>query len=583
MPDFQIKTNPKSYDVCIVGSGAGGGMAAYTLANAGLKVVLLEAGPMYDPKKNVTQLKWPYDSPRRGASTPLRHFGDFDAAYGGWEIDGEPYTHKNGTEFDWFRSRMLGGRTNHWGRISLRFSEKDFKHKSIDGLGDDWPIGYNDVKPYYDKVDRLIGVFGSIENMRDEPDGIFLPPPKPRLLDLFFKDAGSKLGIPVIPSRLSILTKPLENNKKRGSCFFCAQCNRGCSVYADFSSSSVLVNPALETGNVDVIANAMAREVKTNDKGLATGISYVNKDDMQEYVVNAKVVVLAASACESARLLLNSKSSRHPNGLANSSDIVGKYLHDSTGASMGGILPKLLGRKRYNEDGVGGMHVYTPWWLDNKKLDFPRGYHIEFGGGMGMPGYGFGFGMQNSNGKYPGRDGQMKAAGGYGASLKDDYRYFYGATFGMSGRGEAIARPDNYCEIDPTTVDKFGIPVLRFHYKWSDYEIKQAKHMKETFAEMIDKMGGVVTSGANAGPENDYGLLAPGRIIHEVGTTRMGDDPKKSAVNKYNQAHDCKNLFVVDGGPFVSQADKNPTWTILALSMRASEYMIEEIKKQNLA
>lgn len=583
MPDFQIKTNPKSYDVCIVGSGAGGGMAAYTLANAGLKVVLLEAGPMYDPKKNVTQLKWPYDSPRRGASTPLRHFGDFDAAYGGWEIEGEPYTHKNGTEFDWFRSRMLGGRTNHWGRISLRFSEKDFKHKSIDGLGDDWPIGYNDVKPYYDKVDRLIGVFGSIENMRDEPDGIFLPPPKPRLLDLFFKDAGSKLGIPVIPSRLSILTKPLENNKKRGSCFFCAQCNRGCSVYADFSSSSVLVNPALETGNVDVIANAMAREVKTNDKGLATGISYVNKDDMQEYVVNAKVVVLAASACESARLLLNSKSSRHPNGLANSSDIVGKYLHDSTGASMGGILPKLLGRKRYNEDGVGGMHVYTPWWLDNKKLDFPRGYHIEFGGGMGMPGYGFGFGMQNSNGKYPGRDGQMKAAGGYGASLKDDYRYFYGATFGMSGRGEAIARPDNYCEIDPTTVDKFGIPVLRFHYKWSDYEIKQAKHMKETFAEMIDKMGGVVTSGANAGPENDYGLLAPGRIIHEVGTTRMGDDPKKSAVNKYNQAHDCKNLFVVDGGPFVSQADKNPTWTILALSMRASEYMIEEIKKQNLA
>lgn len=583
MPEFQIKKNPKAYDVCIVGSGAGGGMAAYTLANAGIKVVLLEAGPMYDPKKNVTQLKWPYDSPRRGASTPLRHFGDFDAAYGGWDIDGEPYTHKDGTQFDWFRSRMLGGRTNHWGRISLRFGPKDFKHRSIDGLGDDWPIGYEDVAPWYDKVDKLIGVFGSVENMPNEPDGIFLPPPKPRLLDLFFKQAGNQLGIPVIPSRLSILTKALPNNNKRGSCFFCAQCNRGCSVYADFSSSSVLVNPAIETGNVDVIANAMAREVMTDDRGLATGVSYVSKDDMQEHVVNAKVVVLAASACESARLLLNSRSSRHPNGLANSSNVVGKYLHDSTGASMGGILPKLLGRKRYNEDGVGGMHVYTPWWLDNKKLDFPRGYHIEFGGGMGMPGYGFGFGMQNMNGKYPGRDGQKKEAGGYGASLKDDYRYYYGATFGMSGRGEAIAREDNYCEIDPKTVDKFGIPVLRFHYKWSDYEIKQAKHMKETFAEMIHAMGGVVTSGGNDGPENDYGLLAPGRIIHEVGTTRMGNDPKKSAVNKYNQAHDCKNLFVVDGGPFVSQADKNPTWTILALSMRASEYMIDEIKKQNLA
>jgi len=248
---------------------------------------------------------------------------------------------------------------------------------------------------------------------------------------------------------------------------------------------------------------------------------------------------------------------------------------------MGGILPNLVGRKRYNEDGVGGMHVYTPWWLDNKNLDFPRGYHIEYWGGMGMPGYGFGFGMQGLNGKYPGRNGQQKEAGGYGASLKDDYRYFYGSTFGMSGRGEAIAREDNYCEIDPATVDKYGIPVLRFHYKWSDHEVRQARHMKQTFAEIIDKMGAVVTFGKD-GAENDYGLEAPGRIIHEVGTTRMGNDPKKSAVNKFNQAHECKNLFVVDGGPFVSQADKNPTWTILALSMRASEYIIDELKKQNI-
>jgi choline dehydrogenase-like flavoprotein len=581
MSDFQIKKTAKSYDVCIVGSGAGGGMAAYMLAKSGVKVVLLEAGPLYDPAKNVTQLKWPWESPRRGASSPYRGFGDFDAAYGSWELEGEPYTHKDGTKFDWFRSRMVGGRTNHWGRISLRFSQKDFKHKSVDGLGEDWPIGYDDVSPFYDRVDQLIGVFGSKENMINEPDGIFLPPPKPRLHELFIKDAGTKMNLPVIPSRLSILTKPLENNPNRGRCFFCSQCNRGCTVYGDFSSSSVLVKPAVASGNVDIIPNAMVREVLTNSEGLATGVSFVNKEDMQEYTVTAKVVMLAASACESARLLLNSKSSRYPNGLANSSGVVGKYLHDSTGASMSGILPKLVGRKRYNEDGVGGMHVYTPWWLDNKKLDFPRGYHIEYGGGMRMPGYGFGFGIQNQNGKYPGRDGTQKKAGGYGASLKDDYRYFYGATFGMAGRGEAIAREDNYCEIDPSVVDKYGIPVLRFHYKWSDYEIKQAKHMQETFAELIDKMGGVVTSG-KSGPENDYGLEAPGRIIHEVGTTRMGNDPKKSALNKFNQAHECKNLFVVDGGAFVSQADKNPTWTILALSMRASEYLMDEMKKQNI-
>jgi choline dehydrogenase-like flavoprotein len=579
MPNFHIKETPKSYDVCIVGSGAGGGMAAYVLANAGVKVVLLEAGPLYDPAKNVTQLKWPWESPRRGASTPLRQNGDFDAAYGGWDLEGEPYTHKDGTKFDWFRARMVGGRTNHWGRISLRFGPKDFKRRSIDGLGDDWPIGYDDVAPFYDKIDRLIGVFGSKENLPNDPDSIYLPPPKPRLHELFIQNAGKDLNIPVIPSRLSILTKPV--NKERGACFYCRQCGRGCTVHADFSSSSVLVKPAIATGNVDIIPNAMAREVLTNDEGRATGVSFVNIDDLQEYTVKAKVVMLAASACESSRLLLNSKSSRNPNGLANASGVVGKYLHDSTGASMGGILPHLVGRKRYNEDGVGGMHVYTPWWLDNKKLDFARGYHIEYGGGMNMPGYGFGSGLEKINGKYPGRDGKQKAAGGYGASLKDDYRYFYGATVGMAGRGEAIAREDNYCEIDPHTVDKYGIPVLRFHYKWSEHEVKQAKHMKETFKELIHKMGGVITSGED-GPENDYGLAAPGRIIHEVGTTRMGSDPKKSALNKFNQAHDCKNLFVVDGGPFVSQADKNPTWTILALSMRASEYIIDQMKKQNI-
>jgi choline dehydrogenase-like flavoprotein len=580
MPDFQVKKQSKQYDAIIVGSGAGGGMAAYMLSKAGLKVCLIEAGPMYDPAKNVTQLKNPWDSPRRGASTNFRPFGDFDASYWGWNIDGEPYTKKDGTQWDWWRARMIGGRTNHWGRISLRFGPKDFKRRSIDGLGDDWPIGYEDIKPYYDRIDQLIGIFGTNEGLENDPDGIFLAPPKPRLHELFIKKAGQQAGVPVIPSRLSILTQPLKDNPDRGGCFYCAQCNRGCTVYGDFSSSSVLVKPALKTGNVDVIVSAMAREVLTNDEGLAIGVSYVDKGDLQEYQVFGRTVVLAASACESARLLLNSKSPRHPNGLANGSGVVGKYLHDSTGAAMGGILPQLFGRKRYNEDGVGGMHVYSPWWGDNKKLDFPRGYHIEYWGGMSQPAYGFGFGIEGLNGSYD-VNGKKKEAGGYGASLKEDHRFFYGAGVGMAGRGEAIALESNYCEIDPNVVDKYGIPVLRFHVKWTDYEVKQAKHMKETFREMMHAMGAVITWGDD-GPENSYGLESPGKIIHEAGTVRMGNDAKRSALNKYNQAHECKNLFVVDGGPFVSQADKNITWTILALSMRASEYIVDEMRKKNI-
>src|SRR5687768_2162725 len=500
MGGLQVKKQPKQYDAVIVGSGAGGGMATYVLAKAGLKVCLIEAGPMYDPAKNVTQLKNPWESPRRGASTKLRPFGDFDACYHGWDIDGEPYTHTGDTKWHWFRARMIGGRTNHWGRISLRFGPKDFKRRSIDGLGDDWPIGYEDIKPYYDKIDRLIGVFGSNEGLEDHPDGIFLPAPKPRLHELMIKKAATSIGIPVIPSRLSILTKKL--NDSRQECIYCGQCSRACSVaYADFSSSSVLIKPAMATGNIDVITNAMAREVLTNNEGLATGVSYVDKNTLQEYQVQGRTVILAASACESARLLLNSKSPRHPNGLANSSNVVGKYLHDSTGADLGGVLPELFDRKRYNEDGVGGAHIYSPWWVDNKKLDFPRGYHIEYGGGMVMPIYGFNWGIENLNGKFPVNDIQ-KEAGGYGKSLKEDVRFFYGAQVGMAGRGEAVPREDNYCEIDNDVVDKYGIPVLKFNVKHSEYEMKQAKHMNETFKEIFHNMGATITWGNDVSEKN---------------------------------------------------------------------------------
>lgn len=583
MSNFQIKKKPTVYDAIIVGSGAGGGMAGYVLSQAGLKVLMLEAGPFYDPKLHSFQMLPPWVSLRRGAGT-TRAFGEFDAAMGGWQIDGEPYTAAEGTEFHWFRSHMLGGRTNHWGRISLRFGPHDFKGKSYDGVGDDWPISYDDVKPYYDKIDVMLGIYGTKEGLPNDPDGIFMKPPKPRLHEILIKKAGQKIGVPVIPGRGSVLTEDLKDpNAGRQKCWYCGQCGRACKIYGDFSSSSCLVIPAQTKYSLELECNAMVREVLTDQNGQATGVSYVSKDDGQEYQVMGKTVILAASACSTARIMLNSQSSRHPNGIGNGSGAVGKYLHDSTGVAMGGIMPSLLDRKRYNEDGVGSVHILSPWWLDNKKakLDFPRGYHIEYWGGMGDPSYGFGFGIQGINGKYPTKDGQTKEAGGYGASLKQDYRRFFGANVGMAGRGVGLALESNYCEIDPNKVDKWGIPVLRFHYKWTDAEINQAKHMQETFQEMMKAMGADITWGIQ-GKETNYGLEAPGRIIHEVGTVRMGDDPKKAPLNKWCQSHEVKNLFVTDGGPIVQQGDKNCTWTILALAMRTGEYIIEQKKQNNI-
>ena len=319
----------------------------------------------------------------------------------------------------------------------------------------------------------------------------------------------------------------------------------------------------------------MVREVVTDNSGKATGVIFINKLDRKEYKLNAKVIVLAASACSTARILLNSKSKVHRDGLGNSSGLVGKYLHDSTGSGRVAFIPELMNRETYNEDGVGGMHVYTPWWGNNKKLNFPRGYHIEIGGGLGMPAYGFGFNANVLN-KFIGGE-----VGGYGNALRDDVKRFYGSVIGLSGRGESIPVESNYCEIDPDVVDEWGIPVLRFHYQWSQHEKLQAKHMHQTFEEIFDGMGAQVLDDRPK-KENDYGLLAPGRIIHEVGTTRMGNDPKKAVTNKYQRLHDVENVFIVDAGPFVSQADKNPTWTILALSWRTCDYIVSELKKQNI-
>ncbi len=586
------------YDVIVVGSGAAGGMCAYVLACSGVKVLMLEAGRDYDPASETPMFQLPRDAPLRAAGTPEKPFGFYDATVdGGWRVPGEPYSSADGADFMWWRARMLGGRTNHWGRISLRMGEYDYKPYSRDGLGFDWPMSYGDVAAYYDKTEMLIGVYGSNEGLENTPNsspGVLQPPPAPRATELLTqKVCGEQLDIPVIPAHLAIMTQrqdaerlsrelwpnnPLaqrvtaESMRSRAACFYATPCGRGCSIKANFQSPTVLLPPALATGNLDIITDAMVREVTVDGRGRANGVHYIDKTTRLDEHVSARVVIVAASACESARILLNSKSAAFPDGLGNGSGLVGKYVMDTVGAGVSGQIPALENCPPHNTDGASGMHLYMPWWLYQEQargeLDFARGYHIEFGGGRRMPGYGA------FNGIEP------LTQGSYGQAFKDDCRRYYGSFMYFDGRGEMIPNEDCYCEINPDEVDQWGIPTLRFHWKWSEHELNQARHMQHTFRDIVEAMGGRVLSTVH--DDGARAIARPGQIIHEVGGVIMGDDPGRSVLNQFCQSWEVDNLFVTDGGCFVSNADKNPTLSIMAIAWRASDYIVEQLAQGSL-
>jgi choline dehydrogenase-like flavoprotein len=598
MPFVTADTQQNNYDVIVVGSGAGGGQAAYTLCMDGAKVLMLEAGRHY-AYTEAPMFRTPELAPLRGASTPGKPYGYFDATVdGGWSVPGEPYvraTEDEAGRFDWWRARMLGGRTNHWGRISLRNGPYDFKPYSRDGLGFDWPIGYEDVAPYYDKVEMLIGVYGTnegLENTPNSPTDCLLPPPARLVSDHLIAQRAGRLGIPAIPAHRAVLTRALdharvpallhpgnaraqsilaEDMRRRTPCLWATPCGHGCSIRANYQSTTVHLPPALMTGNLDILTDAMVHEVTLGSGGRANGVNFIDRLSGRQRHATARVVILAASACESARILLNSTSARFPQGLANSSGKVGRYVMDTVGSSMQGQIPLLENLPPLNEDGADGHALYVPWWLYPEqragKLGFARGYHIEFGGGKRMPGLGTGAGLEWLTG------------GSYGTKFKEDVRRYYGSFVGFDGRGEMIPNEHSFCEIDPVVKDRWGIPVLRFHWQWSDHERRQAAHMQTTFAAIIDAMGGRARNAIKTGAD----AIAPGgSIIHEVGGAIMGADAKTSVTNRWCQTWDVDNLFIADGAVFASNADKNPTLTIMALAWRAADHILERFKRKEL-
>lgn len=604
MPVVTPATAQNSYDVIVVGSGAAGGQTAYTLTMAGVKVLVLEAGRMFNPMTETPMFQLPSQAPLRGVGTPDKQYGFHDASINsGWDIPGEPYTNasKDAKEqFRWWRQRMLGGRTNHWGRISLRNGPYDFKPHTRDGVGFDWPISYDDVAPYYDRVEMLIGVFGTNEGIENSPDsspGVLLPAPKFRVGELYAQKHARKVGQKVVHIHRAVLStrqdadnlpaklhpanpkaqRILANSmRSRAACFWATDCHRGCSIRANYDSHTVHLTPALATGNLDILPNAMAREVTLNPQGKASGVTFIDKTTGQEGHVSARAVVLAAGSQESVRLLLNSKSALFPQGLGNSSGKVGKYITDSVGSSYSAHIPAFEGMPLHNEDGAGGGHAYVPWTLTAENrggaLGFSGGYHLEFGTGRQMPG------MSVANGFdwLTGRGGYA-----YGRQLKEDARRYYGCRQSFGAQGTMIPNDDCFSELDPEKKDQWGIPVLRFHWKWHERELKQILHQQKAIAELLEALGGKFQGKPETVDARNV-ARGGGSIIHEVGGAIMGDDPAKSVTNKWSQTWDVKNVFVADGAPFASTADKNPTLTIMALAWRAADHLLDELNKGNL-
>ncbi|MBA4171211.1 MAG: GMC family oxidoreductase [Hyphomicrobium sp.] len=582
-----------TYDAIVVGSGAAGGMAAHVLTAHGMTVLLLEAGKHVDTTETLKSTEWPYEHPRFGQMPPdtyvlnesdykklnapyAKNFGRYTNVMN-WQQLGEgpdytkdlfvnehdhPYT---GTKFSWVRARALGGKTNVWGRLALRLSDYDFKAASRDGYGSDWPISYADVAPYYDKVDRYLGISGVTENLPWLPDSIYQRPMKLNDGEVHVREQLQKSGRVLTPFRLGVTTDGLTHNKYRHRCLGRGACQRrvgGCDIHAAFDSPTGLIYPAFDTGRLVVRPNSTVHEVTLDTRtGKATGVAFIDSANRKSYVAKSKVVVLGASTLESTRIMLNSKSRLYPEGIANSSGHLGHNLSEHVmGPRVEGFYKSRIGGEPRNEDGrAGGFYIPRFQNLDDKtkRGNFIRGYGLEGASGQEL---------------FP---EQAILLPGFGKDYRKKVRDHAPATFYMYGLGEVLPRYENRVSLDTKVKDTYGIPVLRFNYKHGDNETKMCAEMTTSMLEIFTDSGLEITKVSGD-------KLTEGSSVHEVGTARMGADKKTSVLNPFQQAHDVKNLFVVDGAGFVSSGCQNPTWTILALAWRSCDYLAEELKKGNI-
>jgi len=551
------------YDAVVVGSGATGGWAAKRLCEAGLRVALLEAGRAVTPKEFTEhlpsyKLKYRDHSPEIVRTRPVQKqcYACMEYNYEWFVNDLEnPYSTPPDKPFTWQRLRVLGGRSLVWGRQSYRLSDNDFKAASLDGYGDDWPLAYADLAPYYDMVEQYVGISGAAEGHPMLPDGHFLPPMKMSCGEIQLRErVEAKFGYTVTIGRSAVLT---QNHNGRLACHYCGPCERGCSTFSYFSSPFTTVKDALSTGNCTLMTNAVVSQVNMDGaQSKAKGVTYVDRLTRQVREVRGKVVILCAQALESTRILLNSATREYPTGLGNSSGALGRYLMDHVvGGGASGRLAEFKTPPDANEP-QRPNGIYVPRFRNTpssgKHSRFIRGYGFQGGAGAD-----FNF-----------------AAEGYGASFKKAVKEgVYGISLGAFG--ESLARWDNYCEIDPHLKDAWGIPALRIVMTHGENERALMEDASATAAEMLEAAGAKeIKVTAN--------VEEPGMAIHELGTARMGNNPKKSVLNPFNQTHDIKNLFVMDGASFVSSACQNPTLTMMAITVRACDHLIDRFQKSDV-